>query len=107
MIVICSDLERAFELGGPRHVDHATRLDSGAACAHLGLLAPAFGLGVCTITSWAEPVLSEMLQLPQHIRPDVTVAVGYVPPSPPAGARGFKYSAWHNAYGRAIEIGKH
>ena len=71
-----TDLVRAEGVMGRRGVDHATRLDAGAACANLALMAQTLGLGICTITSWTEPAVQALLDLPSHIRPDVTVAVG-------------------------------
>jgi nitroreductase len=98
MIVHCTDLVLAEQVLGRRGVDHATRLDAGAACANLALLAPALGLGICTVTSWTDAAVRALLDLPAHIRPDVTVAVGYVPPQPPSPARGFKTVLHHNRF---------
>ncbi|MGW6456910.1 nitroreductase family protein [Streptomyces sp. NPDC055078] len=99
MLVHCTDLERAAQVMGRRGVDLATRLDAGAACAHLALMAQTLGLGICTITSWVGDAVSALLDLPPHIRPDVTIAVGYVPPAPAPGARGFTTSVHHNRFG--------
>ena len=103
MIVHCTDLHRTEAVTGRRGIDVATRLDAGAACAHLGLLAQAFGLGVCTVTSWPDVVVQELLELPSHIRPDVTVAIGYVSDTPSPAARGFRTAAFHNRYGNDFE----
>lgn len=99
MMVLCSDVREAEQRMGPRGVDHATRLDAGAACAYLSLMAQALGLGICTITSWTDAAVRALLNLPAHVRPDVTVAIGYVPASPPKPLRGFKTSLYHNGYG--------
>lgn len=98
MLVHCTDLARAEQVLGRRGIDLTTRLDAGAACAHLALAAQSLGIGVCTVTSWAEPAVATLLGLPDHIRPDVTVAVGYVPPAPTPGARGFNTHVHHNVY---------
>ncbi|MQA02431.1 MAG: hypothetical protein GEV07_06800 [Streptosporangiales bacterium] len=90
MLVHCTDVVQAAEVLGSRGVEVTTRLDAGAACAHLALMAQTLGLGVCTVTSWTEPAVQALLGLPHHIRPDVTVAVGYVAPAPPPAARGFR-----------------
>ena len=99
MMVHCTDLVRAEEVGGSHSVELSTRLDAGAAAAHLALMAQALGLGTCTITSWTEPVVRTLLGLPDHIRPDVTTAVGWVPKSAPKPAKGFKTSLHYNRYG--------
>jgi len=99
MLVHCTDTVRAREVMGRRGVESATWLDAGAACAHLALMAQSLGLGTCTITSWSAPAVQALLDLPEHIRPDVTVAVGFVPPAPSPAARGFKTSWHHNRFG--------
>lgn len=99
MMVHCTDVVRAKQVLGPRGVEVTTRLDAGAACAHLALLAQTLDLGVCTVTSWTEPAVQALLDLPTHIRPDVTVAVGYVPPAPPPAARGFTTQLHHDRFG--------
>ncbi len=99
MLVHCTDTVRAREVMGRRGVESASWLDAGAACAHLALMAQSLGLGTCTITSWSAPAVQALLDLPEHIRPDVTVAVGFVPPAPSPPARGFKTSWHHTRFG--------
>jgi nitroreductase len=76
MLVLCSDLS-VPAIDSPAGREHVSRIDAGAACAHLGLIAQQLGMGVCTITSWSRAVVQELLALPSHVRPDVTVAIGY------------------------------
>lgn len=99
MIVHCTDTDRAEEVLGRRGVDAATWIDAGAACAHLALMGHTLGLGVCTVTSWSDQAVRSLLHLPGHIRPDVTVAVGCVVPTPRAAAKGFRTGWHHNAFG--------
>lgn len=105
MIVHCTDTARADEVLGARGVDAATWIDAGAACAHLALMGQELGLGVCTVTSWSDQAVRSLLHLPGHIRPDVTVAVGYVVPSPPRAARGFRTRWHHNTFGTDFREG--
>jgi nitroreductase len=105
MLVHCTDTVRAREVMGRRGVESASWLDAGAACAHLALMAQTLGLGTCTITSWSAPAVQALLDLPDHIRPDVTVAVGFVPPSPSPPARGFQTSWHHNRFGADFATG--
>jgi nitroreductase len=105
MLVHCTDTVRAFEVMGRRGVESATWIDAGAACAHLALMAQTLGLGTCTITSWSAAAVQALLGLPAHIRPDVTVAVGFVPASPSPAAKGFRTSWHHNRYGNAFGTG--
>jgi nitroreductase len=99
MLVHCSDLAAAARLAGPACVEVISRLDAGAACAHLALIAQTLGLGTCTVTSWTETTVRALLDLPEHVRPDVTVAVGYVTASAPRAPKGFVTAAHHNRFG--------
>jgi nitroreductase len=76
IIVLCSDLANPA-IDAPAGREHATRLDAGAACAHLGLMARQLNLGICTVTSWSDGAVRELFDLPESFRPDVTVAVGH------------------------------
>lgn len=96
MIVHCTDTTRAEEVLGRRGVEAATWIDAGAACAHMALMGQTLGLGVCTVTSWSDQAVRTLLNLPDHIRPDVTVAVGYVVTQPRPAAKGFRTSWHHN-----------
>jgi nitroreductase len=103
MIVIASDLDRLAEVVGRRGVDHVSRLDSGAAAAHLALAAQCFGIGTCTVTSWSDAGVRALFDLPETIRPDITVALGYLPEQPsPTAKGGFGPSVHYNRYGTAF-----
>jgi nitroreductase len=99
MFVHCTDIVRAEEVLGRRGVDATTWIDAGAACAHLALMGQTLGLGVCTVTSWSDQAVRSLLSLPGHVRPDVTVAVGYVVAEPRPAAKGFRTSWHHNCFG--------
>ncbi|WUI02622.1 nitroreductase family protein [Spirillospora sp. NBC_00431] len=99
MLVHCTDLAVAQDVAGPRGCELTTRLDAGAACAHLALMAQTMGLGVCTVTSWHDSAVSALLDLPAHVRPDATVAVGYVRPGREPAATGFATFVHHNRFG--------
>jgi nitroreductase len=98
LIAICSDLERARALVGSRGVDVVSRLDSGAAAGYVALAALELGLGVCTVTSWTESAVQAVLGLPEHIRPDVLVAVGHPVPQPPRAMRRFEPAVHLNRF---------
>lgn len=105
MIVHCTDTVRAEEVLGRRGVEATTWIDAGAACAHLALMGQTLGLGVCTVTSWSDQAVRTLLNLPDHIRPDVTVAVGHVGERARPAATGFR-TRWHlNSYGTDLERG--
>lgn len=104
MIVHCTDIDRARHVLGTSGADVASRFDAGAACAHLALMAQAIGVGVCTVTSWTEATMRSLLDLPAHIRPDVTMAVGHLP-GPPSGRvpQGFPTAVHRNTFGSPME----
>lgn len=102
MIVICSNLDRLDEAVGLRGVEHTSRLDSGAAAAHLALAAQIYGIGTCTVTSWSDSTVRALFDIPETVRPDVTVALGYLAAKPPPGAKGgFGPALHHNQFGEA------
>ena len=89
IVVICSDLERAQAVMGPRGMEVVTRLDAGAAAGYITIAAPALGIGVCKVTSWTEEVVQTILGIPEHIRPEVLMAVGTPVKDHPKPVKGF------------------
>lgn len=104
IIVICSDLEKAEEVMGPRGVEVVTRLDAGAAAGYLTIAAPALGIGVCKVTSWTEEVVQAIFGLPKHIRPEVLMAVGIPVTDHPKPVKGFHPKVHYNLYGQARSV---
>lgn len=99
LVAVCSDLVRAEEVVGTRGVDVVARLDAGAAAGYMALAAPALGLGICVVTSWTESAVQAVLGLPEHLRPEVLVAVGRPIPDPPRGVRRFDPIVHHDRFG--------
>jgi nitroreductase len=75
-IVICTDLALSEELMGERGRDVVSRIDAGTAAENIALAAVALGLGICFSQSSTEAAVREVLGLPDHVRPDIVVAVG-------------------------------
>jgi nitroreductase len=98
-IAICTDLEAAEAVGGRSGIEEVGRIDAGAAAAHFTLAAPALGLGVCIVTSWTAGAVTEVLDLPGHIRPDILIAVGYPADVPSPAAKAPPQTVHHNNYG--------
>ena len=76
-IVHCTDVVQARALGGVEYTRSSTPLDAGAACAHLALMAQPLGLGVCRTSGWNEAEVRSWIGLPENIRPDAVMAVGW------------------------------
>ncbi len=91
-IAVCSDLERSEQESGIRGVEVVSRLDAGASAAFMALAAPALGIGVCKVTSWSEEVVQAILGLPEHVRPEVLMAVGIPVANPSKPLKGFQPS---------------
>ena len=102
MIAICTDTAKADELIGPS-ADKATILDSGAAAGYVSLAAPVLGLGICFTTSWPSQAIQGVLDLPDHIRPDVLLAVGYPVPHPQKAPARFRPTVHHDRFGQATQ----
>lgn len=100
VIVICSDLKKAAEVMGPRGVEVVTRLDSGAAAGYITIAAPTLGIGVCKVTSWTEEVVQAIFGLPDHIRPEVLMAIGTPVANHPKPVKGFHPTVHHDRYGQ-------
>jgi nitroreductase len=102
MIAVCTDTRLSQELIGPGGIP-ATIMDSGAAAAYVSLAAPALGLGICWVTSWPDEAVQGVLDLPDHIRPDMLLAVGYPVPQPPMAPRRFKPVVHHQRFGSEVQ----
>jgi nitroreductase len=102
-IAICSDLNVADQVGGRSGVEEACRIDAGTAAAHLTLAAPALGLGACFVTSWTASAVRAVLELPDHVRPEILVAVGTPASKPSPAAKAFPVIVHHNRFGQAWE----
>jgi nitroreductase len=75
-IVVCTDLALCEQLMGERGRDVVSRIDAGTAAENIALAAVELGLGVCFSQSSTEAAVREVLGLPEHVRPDIVVAVG-------------------------------
>lgn len=91
-IAVCSDLVRSEAESGVRGVEVVSRLDAGASAAFMAIAAPALGIGVCKVTSWSEEVVQAILGLPEHVRPEVLMAVGIPVAKPSKPLKGFQPS---------------
>ena len=82
ILVICTDVDRAEVAMGRQGREILSLLDAGAAAENVALLAPTLGVGVCFVRSANDVALREVLELPQHVRPDLLVGVGHPAPTP-------------------------
>ena len=102
-IVICTDLALVASLMGSRGRDIVSRIDVGTAAENIVLAATALSLGACFSQSSTESALRAVLDLPEHVRPDMLVAVGRVATKPSLGVRMGRPPVDHNRFGAPFE----
>jgi nitroreductase len=85
VIVICTDLAKAAQLGVRPERDESTWIDVGTAAMNMQLMAHAIGLGSTPVTSVSRSGVRAALDLPEHLRPDLLLQLGH--PAPAARSR--------------------
>lgn len=75
-IAVCSDRRDMHDFGEATSRVLAVA-EAAMAAQNMLLVAHALGLGSCPVTSFSEAGLSELLELPDHIRPIILVALGF------------------------------
>jgi len=75
VIVVCGDHEQSWK----RSYDSKDHCDMDVAIAtdHMTLRAAELGLGTCWVCHFDPNVLSEILELPEHVEPMVILPIGY------------------------------
>lgn len=84
-IVVCSDRNRAYKIGGKLGRDYLSIVDCSMAVENMLLAAYALGLGTCCVKSFSPIGLKEILEIPEGIEPELIVTIGHPneKPSPP------------------------
>jgi nitroreductase len=78
LIVVLRHRSRyAARLGGLLRSTEFSLIDIGVACQHFVLQAQAEGLGTCWIGWFNEKAVKHELELPNHVKVDVMLSVGY------------------------------
>ncbi len=86
LIVICSEVEKAERYYGSRGVKLYSIQNCAAAIENMLLEAHSLGLGTRWVSGFDEEEIKMLLKIPEEVRPQAIVAVGYpkeVPPKPP------------------------
>lgn len=90
VIVGCADLQRIASRYGSRGINLYVIQDVSASIMQMMLLAHEKGLGTVWVGAFDERAVSEILGLPDYLRPVAIVPVGYpsrIPPPPPRRRR--------------------
>ena len=77
LIVVASDLKKAEDFYGDRGKDVYSRHNAAAATQNMLLVAHDIGLSSAWVGAFDEDMVSRSLGLPEHIRPEVIMTVGY------------------------------
>lgn len=86
LIIICGEPEKAERYYGLRGERLYTIQNCAAAIQNMLLEAHALGLGARWIGAFEEEMVKQLLSIPEEIRPQAIIAVGYpktIPPKPP------------------------
>jgi nitroreductase len=85
IIVVCSDKNIACKFGEAREYDYLGPVDCALAVENIVLVAYSLGIATCIVRSFIASALSEFLDLPSHIRPELLITAGYARdvPKPP------------------------
>ena len=75
-IVVCANLKRIFSYGNRGRELYCIQ-DASAAVEHILLLAVDNGLDACWVGAFDENNVSEILNLPVHVRPVAIIPIGY------------------------------
>jgi nitroreductase len=78
IIVVCRDMNIARKAGN----DSMSLLDIAMATQNILLMACDLGLGACPIKSFNQKAVQVLLDLPEHIVPELLVSIGYPDESP-------------------------
>lgn len=76
-VVVCANLERSASRYGERGRRFYAWLDATAAVENLMLAAHALGLGTCWVGAYRDEEVTEILGLPEWIKPIAIIPIGY------------------------------
>ncbi|MEM3797138.1 MAG: nitroreductase family protein [Candidatus Bathyarchaeia archaeon] len=100
-ILVCSNRERSYKVGGSLARDYLTICDCAMAVQNMLLAAYALGLGTCVVKSFSHPAIKELLAIPEGIEPELLVIVGYPDQTPkPPPKLPLKEIVHLNGYGK-------
>lgn len=104
LIVVCADSDRTETYYGLRGAKLYSIQNSAAAVMNIMLAANDLDLGSCWIGSFDEEYLSDNLNIPENIRPQAIVTLGYPGETPkPREQQAMDSLIFFNNYGQSIE----
>ena len=82
LVAVCQDKDLAYKKGGELGRDTLTVMDAAMASQNIALQAHAEGLGSCLVLSFHKRGIQRLLNLPEHIVPELLITLGYPAESP-------------------------
>jgi nitroreductase len=98
LIAVCQDKDLAHKRGGELGRDTLSVMDAAIASQNIALQASAEGLGSCLVLSFHEKGIQKLLNLPEHIVPELLITLGYPAESPRPPKRRLKEVTFFNEY---------
>ncbi|MDO5545925.1 MAG: nitroreductase family protein [Eubacteriales bacterium] len=87
IIAVCSDLEEVSRRGSKHSLEYGCMMDAAMAAENLMLKAVELGLGTCAIKSYHEQSVRRLLKLPDTLRLELLISVGWPEGEPRAPQR--------------------
>lgn len=104
VIAVCSDTELANKHYGLRGKRLYSTQDSAAAIENMLLAAHALGLGACWIGAFDEDKIKEIFNMPEEVRPQALIPLGYPGEEPPPKKnKPLQDVTYFNSYGNRIQ----
>ncbi len=105
VIVVCADMEKISLKYGERGEKLYFAQDIGACVQNMLLAAYALDLGTCYVGAFDDKKISDILQLPNYIRPVAIIPIGYPAEKPDMPKRiPIENITYFNYYGKKYEI---
>ena len=98
LIVVCQDKDLAYKKGGELGRETLSVMDAAIASQNISLQAYAEGLGSCLVLSFHKKGIQKLLNLPEHIVPELLIPLGYPAENPKPPKRKFEEVTFFNEY---------
>ena len=95
LLLICIDWNVVDQNRLP-HTDRAIHIDVGTAAQTMMLAAHAQGLATGPVTSFSQAAVQVILNMPDHLTPEMFICVGHAAPQRQRGMRAHKRTVWQD-----------
>jgi nitroreductase len=95
LLLICVDWSIVDSLKIPRH-DRSFLIDVGTAAQTMMLAAHAQGLASGPVTSFSQAAVQVILNMPDHMTPEMFICIGHAAPKKERGMKAGKKTTWQD-----------